>query len=180
MPKSERQSFLLNRRWNFTGCEGSKVVMPLPQWRVVILVLFVIASDSTSAAQESLDEKEVRHAISVGRSCHAPIIRIAESLGDFDVYVESPFARVALVAATALMMHEPLDAPGVRRAMKHGNRIWLWHKRDSRRSCPSLSNRLTASSHRFASDIPSLCSIRFPRAILTLFYIRTRGFSTIE
>jgi hypothetical protein len=75
-------------------------------------LLFLIWSGS-SRAQETLDEKEVRQAIALGRSCHAPIIRVAASRGDFDVYVESPFARVALVAATALMMYEPLDAPGV-------------------------------------------------------------------
>lgn len=116
----------------------------LPPWRLVILLLFVIGWDSSSA-QKALDEKEVRQAVGVGRSCHAPIIRVAASLGDFDVYVESPFARVALVAATALMMHEPLDAPGVRRAMQPGYRIWLWRARDSRQRI-SVS-RLSVRSH---------------------------------
>jgi hypothetical protein len=121
------------------------VLVLLPQWRFVIVLLFLIGWGSGAAAQEALDDKEVGHAIAVGRSCHAPIVRVTASVGDFDVYVESPFARVAVVAATALMMHERLDAPGVRRAMQPGYRIWLWHKRDSRRRI-SVS-RLSVRSH---------------------------------
>lgn len=41
------------------------------------------------------------------------------------MYIESPFARAALVAATALVMHQPLDARGVKRAMQGGYRIWF-------------------------------------------------------
>jgi hypothetical protein len=64
----------------------------------------------------------------LGQRCQAPIIRLSGSRADFDVYVESPFARVALVAAAARVMHQPLDAPGVKRAMRPGYRIWFVRK----------------------------------------------------
>jgi hypothetical protein len=132
-----------------------------------VLLLFLIDSGSSSA-QKALDEKEVQQAIAVGRSCHAPIIRVTASLGDFDVYIESPFARVALVAATALMMHEPLDAPGVRRAMQPGYRIWLWHKRGSRR-------RISVSRLSVRSDDGEIRPVAERRATLFLGTVPSHG-----
>jgi hypothetical protein len=64
--------------------------------------------------------------IAVGQRCEAPIIRIPGRHGDFEVYVESPAARIALVAATATMMHQPMDAARVRTAMHlPGFRVWV-------------------------------------------------------
>src|SRR5207237_10865344 len=54
------------------------------------------------------------------------LIRIAAA--EFGVYLESPSARMALVAATALVNHARLDAPGVTRAMQEAAlptyRVW--------------------------------------------------------
>jgi hypothetical protein len=143
------------------------VVVLLPQWRIVVFLSFLIGSGSSSA-QEALDEKEVHQAIAVGRTCHAPIIRVATRLGDFDVYVESPFARVALVAATALMMHQPLDARGVKRAMQPGYRIWLWHKRDSRR-------RISVSRLSVRSGDDEILPVAERRATLFLGSVPSHG-----
>jgi hypothetical protein len=73
-----------------------------------------------------LSQEEIARAIELGQRCTAPIVRIAATRGeDFDVYIESPQARAALVVATAMLMHQPLDAAPVRRAMQEpGYRVW--------------------------------------------------------
>lgn len=94
--------------------------------RAAVAVLLVLAIHvSGSAAQESLTRDEIAAWMAVGQKCQAPIIRIPGRGGGFDIYIESPAGRAALVAATATMMHESLDAPGVRTAVQRGYRVWL-------------------------------------------------------
>ncbi len=88
---------------------------------VAILVWLTTYGDAT----QPLTTQELADAVAIGQRCQAPIIREPSDRGDFEMYIESPFARVALVAATALVMHQPLDAPGVKQAMQGGYRIWF-------------------------------------------------------
>lgn len=85
-------------------------------------------------------------AIAIGQTCQAPIIHLAADRADFDAYVESPFARVALVAATARLMHQPLDAPGVKQAMRPGHRMWFGRTPDA-----PLNVAITQVRVRFAT-----------------------------
>ena len=77
-------------------------------------------------AGEPLTQTEMGEAMAFGRKCQPPIVRVSSS--QFDVYVESPFARAALVFATATVNHWPLDAPGVIKAMTPDYRIWAVYK----------------------------------------------------
>lgn len=90
----------------------------------IIASLSVLGNLCVLDAQSSAIE-EARW-IAVGQRCEAPIIRIPGRHRDFDVYVESPAARIALAAATAVLMHQPFDAARVRTAMHlPGFRIWV-------------------------------------------------------
>jgi len=88
------------------------------------VVMLVVAAGSRAAGQP-LAPQELAQAIALGQRCQAPIVRLSSSRGDFELYLESPFARVALVSAAARVMHQPLDAPGVKQAMRPGYRIWF-------------------------------------------------------
>jgi hypothetical protein len=89
-----------------------------------LLVFAMSAAPSHSVA--GLSASEMARAIEFGQRCAAPILRIEGKRGqDFDVYVESPVGRAALAVATATMMHVPLDAVVVKRAMQSSDyRIW--------------------------------------------------------
>lgn len=89
-----------------------------------VMLACLMSRPPTPHAQDVLSDGERASAIAMGRTCRAPILHITSAASDYDVYVESPFARVALVAATALQMHASLEATGVQRAMKPGYRIW--------------------------------------------------------
>lgn len=77
---------------------------------------------------QPLPAGEMAAAIAMGQRCEAPMLRLVDRRNSFDGYVEKPFARVALVAATARVMHANLDAAGTRRAMRPGYRIWFERK----------------------------------------------------
>src|SRR5262245_28494163 len=64
-----------------------------------------VVREKTELTTADLTETERARAIAIGRTCQAPIILLPAGRRDFDVYIEGPFARVALVAATALMMN---------------------------------------------------------------------------
>ncbi len=67
----------------------------------------LLATGARGGQADLLTGAERAQAITLGPSCQAPIVRIPADQHDFDVYVESPFARVALVTAAAQMMHQP-------------------------------------------------------------------------
>jgi hypothetical protein len=97
-----------------------------------IAVLGLLLARNASSGQTVLTDAEQNRAIALGRSCRAPIIMVPAGQHDFNVYIESPFARIALVTAAAQLMNQPLEAVGVRGAMKPGYRIWLVRKRGAR------------------------------------------------
>ena len=65
-------------------------------------------------AQTALTEHEIADAIALGRTCRAPIVHFEAR--EFDLFVESPSGRAALIAAAAVVNHLPLDSAGVRNA----------------------------------------------------------------
>ncbi|HMJ84313.1 MAG TPA: hypothetical protein VK504_14135 [Vicinamibacterales bacterium] len=77
-----------------------------------------------SQTPSSLTQEETAYWLAVGQRCQAPLIRLP-GRGAFDIYIESPAARAAIVAATATMMHQSLDAPGVKTALQDGYRVWV-------------------------------------------------------
>jgi len=83
------------------------------------------AAPPGSQSPSSLTQEETAHWFAVGQSCQAPVTRIPSRDGMFDIYIESPAARAAVIAATATVMHLPLSAPGVKTALKDGHRIWV-------------------------------------------------------
>src|SRR5947207_5562286 len=86
--------------------------------------VMLILGIASRAGGQQLAPQELAQAIALGQGCQAPIIRLSSSRGDFEMFVESPFATAALVSATARMMHQPLDAPRVKQAMRPGYRVW--------------------------------------------------------
>src|SRR5436190_1950634 len=76
--------------------------------------------------QTRLTDRELADAIALGRTCKAPIIHF--DAPEYDLYVESSFAHAALIAAVAVVNHESVDAPGIRRAMTAPAAIWVVRK----------------------------------------------------
>ena len=93
--------------------------------RSFLLLATLAAVLGGTGLPETLTDADRVQAIALGRTCQSPIVQVSREGGDFDVYIESPYARVALVAAAAQVMQQSIDAPGVRLAMKPGYRIWL-------------------------------------------------------
>ena len=89
-----------------------------------IAAVFVLICTQGHAAQQALTVEETASWMAVGQRCQAPVIRIPGRDGTFDIYIESPAARAAVVAATARMMHQSLEARGVKTALRDGYRIW--------------------------------------------------------
>jgi len=103
-------------------------VEPDQQMRTLLLAILT----AFAATAEPLTQTEKDQAFALGRRCQAPIARVAS--GQFDVYVESPLARTALVIATATINHRPLDAPGVIGAMTADYRIWAVYRDEADRT----------------------------------------------
>ena len=59
-------------------------------------------------SQELLTETQVKEAAALGKACgDVPIAKVGAKGGDFNVFIEGPFARIALHAAAARHMHQP-------------------------------------------------------------------------
>lgn len=95
------------REWARTGC-------------LALAMVALISGVPLTGAP--LSRADMDQALALGRHCRAPIVHL--TAGQFDVYVESPFARAALVFATAIINHRVLDDPGVTGAMTSDYRIW--------------------------------------------------------
>jgi hypothetical protein len=89
---------------------------------------------------------QLNEAIAIGRTCSAPIMRLQRPGGDFDVYIESPLARIALFAATAQQMHLPFDAATAARHLTTTTRIWADYSASGRRTI-AVTGILVATSH---------------------------------
>jgi hypothetical protein len=88
------------------------------------------------AAQGSLTESQIKDAIALGKDCGGiPLIRVGSPRGDFNVFIESPFARVAIHAAAARQMHQPFAAPQMTRdILAPDYRVWVQYVPDGRRA----------------------------------------------
>ena len=83
--------------------------------------VMLILGIASRAGGQQLAPQELAQAIALGQGCQAPIIRLSSSRADFEMFVESPFARAALVSATA--RH---DASAARRAARQtGDAPWV-------------------------------------------------------
>ena len=87
--------------------------------------LFLLLVTILAGGADALGPDDIAKAIALGRTCRAPIVTLSRPSSDFVVYIETAFARAALVAATATMMSEPLDSRAVQHAMNvEGVRAW--------------------------------------------------------
>jgi hypothetical protein len=101
------------------------------------LVLTIICSLSVAvAAQEPLTEAQVKEAVALGEGCgDVPLVKVGAGGGDFTVFVEGPFARVAVHAAAARQMHQPFDASKVPRDLAAPDyRVWMQYALAGRRT----------------------------------------------
>jgi hypothetical protein len=92
-----------------------------------VMLAIVVLLDLSAAAPGRLDPAAINKAIDLGKSCgDVPLIKLVQPGGDFDVYVESPFARVAIHAAAAQQMHHAFDASNVTSDIGGpGYHVWL-------------------------------------------------------
>ena len=100
---------------------------------VVLLIVCVMAS--MASAQESLEPTLVQEAIALGKSCgDVPILRVTKPGGDFVVFIEGPFARIAVHAAAARQMHQPFDPANITADIAApGYCVWLQYAPSGRR-----------------------------------------------
>lgn len=84
----------------------------------------MLATSMLAQNAGQLTAQEQADAFALGQTCQAPIVRLPAD-DDFVIYIESPFARAALIAATARMMALSLTAAAVNRAMLPGYRVWI-------------------------------------------------------
>jgi hypothetical protein len=101
------------------------------------LALTIVCSSALAVgAQEILTETQLKEAIALGRACgDVPIVKVGTKGGDFNVFLEDPFARIALRAAAARQMHQPFDVSNVRgdvAALDY--RIWVQYILEGRRT----------------------------------------------
>lgn len=103
--------------------------------RIRLLAFVILMKAICGAAQTaSLRAEEVAAWMATGQTCQAPLTRIATRDGNFEILIESPAARAAIVAAAATMNHQPLDAARVQTSLADGYRIWASYTDRSRRN----------------------------------------------
>jgi len=103
--------------------------MPLCVLSAVVLVQLI------AAAQEPLTEQQVNDAIALGKAGTVPIVRVSKFLGDFDIFIEGPVARIAAAAADATKRYRPFDVSKVTRDLAAPNyTIYVRHSQGSRSS----------------------------------------------
>ena len=67
------------------------------------------------AAEEPLTDMQVKDAVALGKDCgDVPLVKVGAAQGDFNVFVEGAFARIAVHAAAARQMHQPFDTSKVK------------------------------------------------------------------
>jgi hypothetical protein len=100
---------------------------------IPFIAVFLLARTILAAGQ--LSQSEWRSATELGRKCLAPIVKVTSPGGDFDVYVESPVARAALVTAMLTIAGHPVDGmPGLDRSLQPGYRVWFVRKPTARQT----------------------------------------------
>jgi hypothetical protein len=101
------------------------------------LALTIVCSCTFAvAAQELLTDTQVKEAVALGRACgDVPIAKVGAKGGDFNVFIEGPFARIALHAAAARQMHQPFDVSKLRGDVAAPDyRIWAQYVLEGRRT----------------------------------------------
>src|SRR5215471_226576 len=91
--------------------------------RITVFAILMMCAAS-GAQTASLRTEEVAGWMATGQRCQAPLTRITTRDGNFEIFIESPDARAAIVAAAATMNHQPLDSSRVQTSLRDGYRIW--------------------------------------------------------
>jgi len=120
-----------------------------------------------AAAQEPLNPALVQEAIALGKSCgDVPILRVTKPGGDFVVFIEGPFARVAVHAAAARQMHQPFDPANITADIAAPDyRVWLQYAPSGRRTL--TANRVSLQQRSGAANGRMIRSTHDRRSQLT-------------
>jgi hypothetical protein len=142
------------------------------------LILPSVSVMSVRSAQEALSPSAVQEAIALGRSCgDVPILRVTKPGGDFDVFIEGPFARIAVHAAAARQMHQPFSPANITPDIGAPDyRVWLQYAPSGRRTL--TANRVLLQSRSGAASGRVIQSIRDRRAQLTAGALPAHGIMT--
>src|SRR5437899_2413353 len=127
-------------------------------WHSLVIPLLSVLTPA-AATQEPLSPALVQEAIALGKSCgDVPIWRVTKPGGDFVVFIESPFARIAAHAAAARQMHQPFDPANITSDIGAPDyRVWLQYAPSGRRTLTAnrvlLESRSGAASGRVIQPI---------------------------
>jgi len=142
------------------------------------LAAAVTAATVVAYAQEALTPSAVQEAIALGKSCaDVPILRVTKPDGDFVVFIESPFARIAVHAAAARQMHQPFDLANITPDIGAPDyRVWLQYAPSGRRTL--TANRVLLQARSGAASERVLKPIRDRRSQLSVGAIPAHGIVT--
>ena len=146
-------------------------------WHSLVIPLLSVLTP-VAAAQEPLSPALVQEAIALGKSCgDVPIWRVTKPGGDFVVFIESPFARIAAHAAAARQMHQPFDPANITSDIGAPDyRVWLEYAPSGRRTL--TANRVLLESRSGAASGRVIKPIRDRRSQLTAGAIAAHGIIT--
>src|SRR5438552_5839891 len=86
------------------------------------MVLLIHATALGQSTSKELSYDDIRSAIELGRAGKVPIVQVGTFLGvskgDFNVFVESPVARIAMAASRAFKQYRPFDVNNVTDSMR--------------------------------------------------------------
>ncbi len=135
--------------------------------RYSLVLPFACVMAVVAAAQEPLNPALLQEAIALGKSCgDVPILRITKPGGDFVVFIEGPFARVAVHAAAARQMHQPFDPANITADVGAPDyRVWLQYAPSGRRTL--TANRVSLQPRSGAANSRMIRSTRDRRSQLT-------------
>jgi len=141
-------------------------------------ILPFVSVMTVASAQEALSPAAVQEAIALGKSCgDVPIMRVTKPGGDFVVFIESPFARIAAHAAAARQMHQPFEPANITAdiaAPDYG--VWLQYAPSGRRTL--TANRVVLQSRSEAAADRVIKPMRDRRSQLTVGAIPAHGIIT--
>jgi hypothetical protein len=83
-----------------------------------VLLLGLLAFGTGVAAQDGLTDVQVVDAIALGRAGKVPTVHVSTFLGDYDVFIQGPVARIAQAAARAFREYRPFELADVPPEMK--------------------------------------------------------------
>ena len=142
------------------------------------LILPFVSVMTGASAQEALSPSAVQEAIALGKSCgDVPILRVTKPGGDFDVFIEGPFARIAVHAAAARQMHQPFSPANITPDIGAPDyRVWLQYAPSGRRTL--TANGVLLQSRSGAASGRVIQSIRDRGAQLTAGALPAHGIMT--